>query len=93
MYIYIKFIQYILIMFQFLPDSPHIHPHQVHRLSVFQSKTKQQTNKEPDEEGGLGVACQRKLQDPPPCLTCLLDCDKLGEVEMGEVCRAPENLC
>lgn len=66
MYIYIKFIQYILIMFQFLPDSPHIHTHQVHRLSVFQSKTKQQTNKEPDEEGGLGIARQRKLQDPSP---------------------------
>lgn len=28
----------------------------------------------------------------PPCLACLLDCDEMGEVEMGKVCRVPENL-
>lgn len=99
MYIYIKFIQYILIMFQFLPDSPHIHTHQVHRLSVFQSKTKhsQTSNnkqiKSQMKKEGLESPARGSSRTLPPCLTCLLDCDKLGEVEMGEVCRAPENLC
>lgn len=73
--------------------SPHSYPPSTWAFCLsFKAKQnihKQTSNKqiERDEEAGLGIACQRKLQGPSPCLTCLLDCG-----EMGEVCRVPENL-